>query len=221
MQQVQQVVQIDTIYHKVQVIDTVYTKIFVNDTIQPDLVQVYQGLINSQDNKFDNILVMVGIAAALLIVLFGVINFSATRILFKIDAKRLFNKRKKKLINELNQLRKESIERNKVFLNASQANTLAVHSDSPDKQYTALYISIGTAYKAKHIEDENIMKFMVEIALACANTITAYSMQYNCCNVNFYTEIDTILEHLHQDNKISEKANELIELIARIKLINN
>jgi len=144
MQQTQQMLQIDTIYKKVEVIDTVYTKVnvVINDTIyntiEPELMQVYQGLLTSQDNKFDNLLWAIGICVTVLLVGFGVFNLVMHRPIFRKDAKKVFKEEKLKFQKDLEKIRSEFDISNRAVLHTARAHAVGTHWEVSDYQYVSI-----------------------------------------------------------------------------------
>jgi hypothetical protein len=110
---------IDTIYNKIFVYDTIYTKteVHFSDTIKPELINIYDKLIVAQDDKFDYLLVGIGITVTALIILVSVMNIFLSKELFKLDAKKIFKREKKKL----------EIDLDKKFLRLEKLNDYNLH----------------------------------------------------------------------------------------------
>jgi len=123
--------QIDSLHTQVQIIDTTVTHVHVYDTIvthvydtiQPNLITVYEKLIASQDNNFDNILILIGIVVTILIVVVTAFNFLVAKKLFKIEFKKMLKAERK----NIKKAALEDVERELNGLKAENSRTLALH----------------------------------------------------------------------------------------------
>ncbi|WP_282126338.1 hypothetical protein [Marinifilum flexuosum] len=92
----------DTTVHHVNVYDTVVTHVY--DTVPPELIQVYEKLITAQDDKFDYLLVGIGIVVTLIVIFVTWFNFDFSKRLFMSEFEEVFEKEKKDIKESLNKL---------------------------------------------------------------------------------------------------------------------
>jgi hypothetical protein len=208
----------DTVYIKTEVIDTIYNKVnvFYSDTIAPDLIKVYEKLITAQDDKFDYLLVSIGIIVTVLVILITFFNFSIAQKIFEKDAKTIFDSEKDKLKKyfdlELIKVRNEMEYKN---CEAFAAILETSEHFADDRHFEVMkYIVTGLKHVIAVNDIENIigtlrtLKNKIEATKEDQIVISIVEVEYK----KFCEILDTVPVELNQSKIIESIKNSLNEI---------